>query len=164
MTIEGPRNSCTILLEAGEPPAFPIAAVVDVRPGPGGSFDGDRFRLPLLVRSRADGRTVPATTPAELEAAVGRSLPTDGVRLVRFGDRRVVRRLLPAVRADALERRLLHLADETAATLLTWTTGCRRPGDGRRYDVVVEPTTWRSGGRPGGVTGSGPPGARPGHR
>lgn len=154
MTTEPPRFSgppvdAAVLACATAPPAVPAEPVVDVRPGHVATFDGDRHRLPLRVGRGADARVVGATAPAALEVAVASRLAPGGV--VRFGDRRTCRRLLPRLSADAVERRLARVAAEAEATLLTWTSGRPGPADRRRYaNVPASPQREAATDRPSG--------------
>lgn len=139
MTIDGRRlrESRAVLVNASGPPTLPVDEVVDVRVGSFASFDGDRHHLSYRVSSRGERTVVSVTSPGELVRVVELSVTGGGPATVRFGDLQTIRRLLPAPMADALERRLVGVADQSAVRLVAWTTGDVRRADRRRYDVDI---------------------------
>ena len=148
-----------VLVRSAGPPRVPADRCVDVRPGPFATFDGERFRTSLTMsvgdrRRRFAMSALPAVEDAVVAAlggegssgAGGHEPETAGGEhraVLRYGDRAACRRTLPDPAAEAIERRLAAAADRASSTLVTWTTGDPLPGDGRRYDVVLDAPTGR---------------------
>lgn len=128
--------SGAVLVQAGSPPDVVVDRLLDVRPGPGTTHDGDCRRIGLAFVH--DGRYGRSYGRDEFAAAVGTAAAhvEDG-GTVRLGNRARLGFDWSKTAIWRLERRLATAAGESVGAVLTWTDDAPGRGDERLYDLVV---------------------------
>ncbi|PSP80282.1 hypothetical protein BRC81_03605 [Halobacteriales archaeon QS_1_68_20] len=125
-----------VLVQRGSPPDLDAERLLDVRPGGGSTFDGDRRWASLSfvydgVYARSYGRD---DVVAALEAATGH---VDDGGTVRLGNRSRLRFDWSETTIRTVERGLASAARESGGRLVTWTDEPPEPDDESLYDAVV---------------------------
>lgn len=132
----GWADATTAIIQADRKPDCDDERLLDVRPGAGTAFDGDRFWTTLqFVYGDRDSTLYGRDDVGEaLDDAIAH---VRGGGTVRLCKRARLRHDWSRLTIRAFEEKLAAAAAETDGRLLTWTVDEPEPDDEELYDVVV---------------------------
>lgn len=139
MTTSFPVDAGAVLVRATTAPPPPVERYVDVRPGTGTVFDGDRPRRTLAVGVVDGGRrTYESHEHRNAVADAAERLADGDVDVVRFGNRARLDATWPTAVVRGAERRLAADARRLDGLLVAWTDAAPEPVDRELYDAVLD--------------------------